>query len=91
MAYHVIPTLREDAGYVEVKRVLHPRWYVAARAGYLHPNVPFGGETYEAVVGFRPNVWQLVKVGYGIERERPSSGLSGVFTAQLVTTIHPHF
>jgi hypothetical protein len=89
LAYYVIPTLREDAGYVEVKRVLHPRWYVAGRAGYLHPNFAFGGETYEAVVGFRPNGWQIIKVAYGIERERPSGNLSSTFTAQLVTTLHP--
>ena len=90
LAYYRIPTLREDAGYVEVKRVLHPRWYVGARAGFLHPNFPFGGDTYEGVVGFRPNTWQLIKVGYGVERERPSGELTGAFTAQLVTTLHPH-
>src|SRR6185312_1219383 len=61
MTYHLIPAFREDAGYVEVKRVLHPRWYVAGRAGYLHESYNTGGETYEATIGYRPNARQLVK------------------------------
>jgi hypothetical protein len=89
LAYYVIPTLREEAGYVEVKRVLHPRWYVGERSGYLHTSYGFGGETYEAVVGYRPNMRQIVKVGYGVEHELPSGHLMGTFTAQLVTTLHP--
>jgi hypothetical protein len=89
LAYFVIPTLREDAGYVEVKRVLHPRWYVAGRAGYLHPNFHFGGETYEAVVGFRPNSSQIVKIGYEIARDVATGKTAGTITGQLVTTLHP--
>ena len=88
LAYFHMPTLREDAGYIETKRVLHPRWFVAARAGYFHPNFRFGGETWEAVVGYRPSSWQLLKIGYAFEHEQ-TGGTHNSVTAQLVTTIHP--
>src|SRR6185312_2340081 len=89
MTYHLIPAFREDAGYVEVKRVLHPRWYVAGRAGYLHESYNTGGETYEATIGYRPNARQLVKVGYSLGRDRQSGALDPVFGVQFVTTLHP--
>jgi len=89
LAYNEYPTLREDAGYVEARRVLHPRWYVAGRAGYLHTNFGFGGETYEAVAGFRPNTHQLVKLGYELGRASGSNVVMGTVTVQLVTTVHP--
>jgi hypothetical protein len=90
MAYNQIPTLREEAGYVEARRVLNPRWYVAGRAGYLHTNFGFGGETYEIVAGFRPNTHQVIKAGYELSRD-PSGGpgVAGTVTFQLVTTVHP--
>ena len=89
LAYNEYPTLREDAGYVEARRVQHPRWYVAGRAGYLHTNFGFGGETYEAVAGFRPNTHQLVKLGYELGRASGSNVVMGTVTVQLVTTVHP--
>jgi hypothetical protein len=75
--------------YFEAKRVLHPRWYVAVRTGFLHASYQSGGETYEAAVGFRPDAWQLIKVGYMVERERASGDLDKVFGIQLVTMLHP--
>ena len=89
LAYHVIPTFRENAGYAEARRVLHPRWYVAARAGYLHGCYGFGRETYETVAGFRPDTHQLIKAGYELARNSKSGALSGAVTFQLVTTVHP--
>jgi hypothetical protein len=89
MTYHQIPTFREDAGYVEAKRVLHPRWFVAARAGYLHGSYRSGGETYEVAAGYRPNTHQLIKVGYSVERERDAGDLYPVFGIQVVTMLHP--
>lgn len=35
LAYRLIPTFNEHTGYAEVRRVLHPRLYVAARASYI--------------------------------------------------------
>jgi len=89
MNYHAIPTFREDAGYFEAKRVLHPRWYMAGRVGYLHGTYRSGGETYEASVGFRPNAHQLIKVGYSLERERDEGDFYRMFGVQVVTTLHP--
>ena len=36
-AYKAIPTFNMHTGYAEVRRVLTPRWYVAARTGYERP------------------------------------------------------
>jgi hypothetical protein len=89
MNYHAIPTFREDAGYVEARRVLHPRWFVAARAGYLHGSFHTGGETYEASAGFRPNAFQLLKAGFSVEHPNSPGKLDRTFGIQLVTTLHP--
>lgn len=87
MNYHRIPAFRQTAGYAEVRRVLHPRWYIAARAGYLHGSYDSGGETWEAAAGFRPNTHQLVKIGYALERDE--GALYHTVGIQLVTTLHP--
>ena len=87
--YHVIPTFRRDGGYFEAKRVLHPRWYAAARADYLHGSHQSGGETYEASVGYRPNVHQLIKIGYSVIRERNNGDVYRTFGMQIVTMLHP--
>jgi hypothetical protein len=89
MTYHAIPTFRENAGYAEARRVLSPRWYVAVRAGYLHGCYESGGETYEAVAGFRPDTRQLIKFGYTLSRVRASGELYNTWSAELVTTLHP--
>jgi hypothetical protein len=89
MNYHAIPTFREDAGYLEAKRVLHPRWYIAARAGYLHGSYKSGGETYEASVGFRPDSFQLIKVGYSVQHNSDVGDFYRILGVQLVTSLHP--
>jgi hypothetical protein len=86
MSYSVIPTFREHTGYAEARRVLHPRWYVAARAGYQRNSAFAGNEAYEGAVGFRPNQYQLVKVGYQIERGLYIRGtLANTLAVQFVT------
>jgi hypothetical protein len=89
MNYHAIPTFREDAGYLEAKRVLHPRWYIAARAGYLHGSFKSGGEAYEASIGFRPDSFQLIKVGYSLQHNSDAGDFYRVLGVQLVTSLHP--
>lgn len=89
MNYHVIPTFRQNDAYLEAKRVLHPRWYVAARTGFLHTSDEGGGATYEAAVGFRPNMWQLIKTSYMLEHDRVGGGMDRIFAVQLVTMLHP--
>ena len=88
-------------GYADVKAVLNPRMYLAVRAGYqknsrvedswwtwsdygFAPNV----QSYEFAVGFRPNRWQLLKVGYEWLRGEEIYGTrDNVFGVQLVTSI----
>lgn len=87
-------------GHAEVKAVLNPRTYLAVRAGYQRnsrvedasgwssesfaPNV----QSYEFAVGFRPNRWQLLKIGYEwLRGEEISGSQDNVFGVQLVTSI----
>jgi hypothetical protein len=87
--YHVIPTLREHTGYAEVRRVLTPRWYIAARLGYIHPDAFAGHQAYELVAGFRPNRYQLAKIGYEIQQGPQFQGTQGnTLAVQLVTSFN---
>jgi hypothetical protein len=89
MTYRAIPDFHDSGGYAEVKRVIDPRWFVAARVGYLHSNVLSGNETFEGAVGFRANRNQLVKAGYLVSRAQRDGSLKGTLLVQFVTTVHP--
>jgi hypothetical protein len=67
MTYKAIPTYNLQTGYAEARRVLNPRWYAAARAGYTRPLRFPGSESYEMAAGFRPNAFQVLKFGYTVE------------------------
>ena len=67
MTYKAIPTYNVHTGYAEARRVLHPRWYAAARTSYSRPLRFPGSESYEIVAGFRPNASQVLKFGYIVE------------------------
>jgi len=87
-------------GYADVKAVINARVYVALRAGYqgnsrvtdltwqsdgtFEPN----HQSYELAFGFRPNRWQLIKVGYEwLQTPEVSGNRDNVFGIQLVTSI----
>jgi hypothetical protein len=89
MTYHVIPDFYQNTGYAEVKRVLNPRWFVAARIGYLHTSVLSGEETFECAAGFRPDSHQIVKAGYLVSRSQRTGDLAKTFVLQVVTSLHP--
>jgi hypothetical protein len=90
MDYSVIPTFVKQVGYWEGRRTLHPRWYVAARAGYLRASAGAGREAYELAVGYRPSRWELVKVGYQVQQGPDIRGtLANTLAVQLVTTFGP--
>jgi hypothetical protein len=87
-------------GYVELKRIINPRWYSAIRGNYEannHPEDSTGKsaatflpnrQAYEFAVGFRPDRFQLLKVGY--EWMRAEGGPrthDNVFGVQFVTSI----
>ena len=84
--YRLKPTLNQHAGYAEFRRVMHPRWYLAARLGYLRSSRGNSGDVYETAVGFRPNRHQLVKIGYQRMLTPTSRGaLADSFVVQIVT------
>jgi hypothetical protein len=86
LTYKVIPTVTERFGYIEARRVLSPRWYAAARVGHAASSVEASYQTYEGVIGFRPNTIQLIKVGYLVEQGSDSPWASNsVFAVQVVT------
>jgi hypothetical protein len=80
MDYHVISTFREQFAYGEIRRALAPRWYVAARFTNMSASYGPGENVFEAAVGFRPNTFQLVKLGYETDR---------TVAVQFVTTLRP--
>ena len=90
LPYKAIPVFHEQTGYVEVRRVLHPRWYIAARGGYTSPSVGGNSRSLEATAGFRPGNSQLIKFDYEIERNAQGSGsLERTFAVEVVQQIHP--
>lgn len=89
MPYTVIPTFRETAGYAEIRQVLTARWFVAGRYGLVSNNATARTHSLESSVGFRPDRFQLLKIGY--EFEHYSSGDehdSNTLGIQLITTLH---
>jgi hypothetical protein len=88
--YHVIPTYIQQTGYAEARRTLSPRWYLAARAGYLRASEGPQHEFYEVAAGYRPARRELVKLDYEIIPGPPLEGRSAhTIALQLVTTFGP--
>lgn len=88
--YRAIPNYWQRSGYAEARRVLHPRWYVATRIGYIRTSRPPDRETYEVVVGFRPDRHQLVKAGSQIQQGPAIRGTLGSTVAvQVVCAFRP--
>lgn len=88
------------SGYVELKRIMNSRWYSAIRGNYEannHPEDSTGKsaatflpnrQVYEFAVGFRPDRFQLLKVGYEwVRAEGDPRTHDNVFGVQFVTSI----
>jgi len=87
MEYHVIPTLTQNMGYAEIRRVLSPRWYAATRIGYVRYSGYDGFQTYEFAAGFRPTAHELIKLGYTIQQGADYPGtLGNVAAIEFVTS-----
>ena len=87
MDYHAIPIFTQHMGYGEVRRILNPRWYAAARIGYQRFSAGPGSQTYEFAAGFRPNIHQLIKFGYTVQQGASFPGTQGNIAAiEFVTT-----
>jgi hypothetical protein len=67
LPYTAIPTLVQQPGYVEFKRVLSPRWYVAARAGYNRTYGHGHALSDEASAGYSLSRFELIKFDYEYE------------------------
>jgi hypothetical protein len=92
MPYTVIPTFRQQAGYVEVKRVLHPRWYAAIRSGYTSANLGGNEVSIEGAAGFRPDTFQLLKIDYELDHySQDPYPFDKTLVVQFVTTLHSSY
>ena len=95
LPYTVIPTYREKAGYGELKRVLSPRWYVAARNGNSRSKASGNVECIEAAAGFRPGRLELIKISYELEhystgsvRNENTLGIQFVTSFDVAKALH---
>jgi hypothetical protein len=89
MPYTVIPIFHEKVGYAEVKQVLSPRWYAAGRYGWSKTSATGTTQAVETAAGFRPDRFQLIKVGYEIEHySQGSEQNDNVLGIQFITTFH---
>lgn len=89
MPYKLIPTFREKAGYGELRQVLSPRWFVAARVGMTSSKAGGREVSIEPGAGFRLGRFQLIKFSY--EEDRYTSGKQGAdhtFAVQFVSSLH---
>lgn len=88
-------------GYAEIKFIINPRWYAAFRPNYQTDNhAVIGGvespatvfpnrQYYEIAVGFRPDRFQLLKVGYEWANVRNGEiNRNNVFGVQFVTSFN---
>ena len=89
-AYHIMPTFTENVWYAELRRTLSPRWYAAFRVNNLSGDRGIWQTVYETAIGFRPNRFQLLKIGYERQNSPTKTGtLGNVYSLQLVTRLSP--
>lgn len=68
MPYQAIPDFKETAGYLEMRQVLSPRWYLAFRPAYTNASAGGKMRVLESAVAYRPSRFQIVKLDYEFER-----------------------
>jgi hypothetical protein len=92
MPYTKIPAFREKVGYVELKQVLSPRWYVAVRSDFSSTSLSGDTQSVETAAGFRPNRLQVLKIEYEyIHYNSGSDRNESTVAIQLATTLHRAF
>ncbi len=90
LTYQAIANLREHTAYAEVRRSLTPRWYVAARAGYVEMSSNGRRQGYETAIGYRINESQLLKASWEVEHPPgTASRLSHTAALQFVMSLKP--
>ncbi|MES2390299.1 MAG: HD-GYP domain-containing protein [Acidobacteriota bacterium] len=89
MPYAHIPVFYEDAGYVEVKRALNARWYVAGRGGYYSTSRAGNTAVMELACGWRPGRFELLKIDYELTHYTSGSPANdNTVAVQFVATLH---
>lgn len=89
MTYGPDPAFHEHTGYAEAQRSLNPRWYLAARLGYLSADYIGHVQSVETVVGFRPAAGQILKISYETKHSEYVAVPNRTFAVQYVIAIHP--
>jgi hypothetical protein len=92
MPYSLFPDFRESVAYGELRQVLAPHWFVAARYGFSSNSSAKKLNSVECGVAYRPDRYQLVKVSY--EEQRYVSGGQSPHHSlglQFITTLHRSF
>ena len=89
MPYTLFPAFRETAGYAEGRQVLAPRWFVAGRYSLTSTNATGRANAFETAAGYRPDRFQLLKVGYEFKHYSLNSEHDDhVLGIQFITTFH---
>lgn len=89
MPYTVIPDFRESAGYAEMRQVLAPRWFVAGRYSLTSSNATGRTNGFETAAGYRPDRFQLLKVGYEFKHYSANGEHDDhAVGIQFITTFH---
>ncbi|HVU46011.1 MAG TPA: hypothetical protein VHD85_07795 [Terracidiphilus sp.] len=89
MPYTVVPTFYESAGYAEVRQVLSPRWFIAGRYGLTSNHHAKRTQSLETAAGFRPNRFQLLKIGYEFDHYASGSAQEdNIVGIQFITSLH---
>jgi hypothetical protein len=92
MPYTLFPSFRESTAYGEVRQVLSPRWFVAARYGYSSNSVTGKVHTVETSAAYRPDHFQLLKFSYEEQRYLPGSNFPDhTLGIQFITTVGRSF
>jgi hypothetical protein len=89
MNYGPVPTFHDSVGYVEAQRELSPRWYAAARFGYMSADYIGHVQAIEAVAGYRPGPGQIVKLSYETTLSQFVNYPNRTLSIQFVMAIRP--
>jgi hypothetical protein len=89
MAYRTIPAFHEQTGYIDAQRVLSPRWYLAARFGYLSADYVGRRQSIETVAAYRPTAAETIKLSYETRHATGVTRPDRTLAIQFVTVIRP--
>ena len=92
MTYTLFPSFRESTAYGEIRQVLSPRWFVAARYGYTSNSVTGKTHSIETSTAYRPDRYQLLKFSYEERQYLPGSNTPDhTIGIQFITTVGRSF